>query len=109
MKASAKWLLTLALTGLGGGLFLIWSGAKAAPAWAVLLPLGAICWGMFLITLLLQKEVASFDAEERWKIESAGRNRACAAEQGKSPTASEINASMAGPTGMGSVPPSLAK
>jgi hypothetical protein len=84
MKLIQKLLLALAVTGLGGGIFLTVSRAKFPPGWAVVLPLGATVWGLFLITFLLQNEVAKFDEEEHLKMESARRCQSTAAfDKGK--------------------------
>ena len=40
--------------------------------WTVAMPLGAVCLGLFLVTFLLQKEVALFDEEERARLDLAG-------------------------------------
>ena len=83
MKAFQKWLLGLAVTGLIVGVFVTLSHANLAPAWMLALPLGVILSGLFLITLLLQNEVAKFDADERLKRESAKRHRSSAFDTGK--------------------------
>jgi ABC-type nickel/cobalt efflux system permease component RcnA len=38
---------------------------SGAPGLYVVFPLAAICYGMFLICRMLQKDVAEFDAEQR--------------------------------------------
>jgi ABC-type nickel/cobalt efflux system permease component RcnA len=38
---------------------------SAVPGFYVAFPLVAICYGMFLISRMLQKDVAQFDAEQR--------------------------------------------
>ena len=82
MKAFQKWLLTLAATGLAGGVFVTLSHADLAPAWALALPLGVILAGLFLVTLLLQNEVEKFDADERLKVEPP-KSRSSAFDTGK--------------------------
>ena len=37
------------------------------------MPVGAVCLGLFLVTILLQQEVARFDEEERARLELAER------------------------------------
>lgn len=52
-------------------------GTDAFPlAWTVAMPLGAVCLGLFLLTFLLQKEVALFDEEERARLELANSHAA---------------------------------
>ncbi|HUB86564.1 MAG TPA: hypothetical protein VMB22_01635 [Verrucomicrobiae bacterium] len=47
---------------------LIWAGCvNVAPALTLVMPVGAIAFGMFMITLMLEKEMAGFDAEEAEK------------------------------------------
>ena len=70
-----KWLLALAVTCLAVGVFVSLSQRDLAPAWTLALPAGVILTGLFLIRLLLQKEVAKFDADERLKIEQARSHR----------------------------------
>jgi len=74
VKLPAKVLLIISVTALVVGIFVTLSRVDLAPAWTVALPLGVSCFGLFLITLLLQKEVAKFDEEERIKIELANRS-----------------------------------
>jgi hypothetical protein len=44
-------------------------------AFFVLLPAGAIFFGLFLISLMLQKETARYDAEQRALLVTARRNQ----------------------------------
>ena len=73
MKRLPKLLLALAVSALTMGAIVDFSGVKFAPEWTVALPAGVILLGLFMISWLLQNEVAQFDAEERSKIESANR------------------------------------
>jgi hypothetical protein len=70
MTTLSKTLLAVAITGMVGGGILDFGGFKLDPAWTVALPLGAIAYGMFLISFMLEKEVAKFDEdaakELRW-------------------------------------------
>lgn len=70
MKRLPKILLTLCVAFLGVGLYVSVSSSQFAPVWTVLLPLGAIFYGLCLITTLLQNETPKFDEEERLKRES---------------------------------------
>jgi hypothetical protein len=65
MGKMTKLLLVLALMGLGSGLIFA-SGlvqVKDLPGLYATLPVGAICFGLFLISLMLEKESALFDEE----------------------------------------------
>ena len=49
-------------------------GNPAIPVgWTVAVPVGAVCFGLFLVTFLLQQEAARFDQEERARLELAER------------------------------------
>jgi hypothetical protein len=65
MAKATKTLLALALAGLGTGfLFITGLVNVQGAAWLyVALPAGAICFGLFLIALMLEKETARFDQE----------------------------------------------
>jgi|ERR1051326_8958476 len=75
MKTFQKWHLALAVTCLIVGVFVSLSHVDLAPAWTLALPAGVILTGLFLIRLLLQNEVARFDADEGLRIEQAKRHR----------------------------------
>ena len=65
MKTMPKLFLALCVGGLVIGLFVSWSGIELNPVWTLAMPLGAIGYGMFLMTLFLQEEMAQYDAEHR--------------------------------------------
>ena len=67
-------LLTIAITGLAVGTFVASQGQLATPALALVLPIGAVAFGLFLIALALQKEVAVYDREQALKKKSSGYN-----------------------------------
>jgi len=75
MSASLKLLLTLALVGLVGGVLVASSQSNPPLALEVVMPLGAIFTGLFLVSLLLRNEVVKFDDDERLKNEAAKRYR----------------------------------
>jgi hypothetical protein len=75
MKTFQKSLLVLAVICLIVGVFVSLSDGDLAPAWMLALPLGVILTGLFLIRLLLQNEMAKFDADERLKVEQKSRHR----------------------------------
>jgi hypothetical protein len=65
MTKTTKILLGLSVVGIGSGLVFV-SGlinVQANVAYYVSLPAGAILFGLFLISVLLEKETALFDAE----------------------------------------------
>lgn len=71
MTRIPKVLLAVSLTAFvfGGA---VTFGTNAFPiTWTVAMPLGAVCLGLFLVTFLLQKEVALFDEEERARLDLA--------------------------------------
>jgi hypothetical protein len=75
MKTSQKALLTLAVTGLIVGIIVALRHAEPAPAWTLALPVGVVCLGLFLLSLVWQKEMAKFEEEERLKFDSVRRRQ----------------------------------
>jgi hypothetical protein len=75
MTNPQRLLLILAVTGLAIGIPVTLSRAEHGPAWTFALPAGAVFLGLFLVSLLWQKEIAKFDKDERLKIELARRHR----------------------------------
>ena len=69
MKTFQKWVLLCAVMGLAVGTFVTLSHSYMAPAWSIILPIGVIATGYFLITLVLQNEAVKFDEDERLKRE----------------------------------------
>jgi hypothetical protein len=73
MSKATKTLLVLSVIGLVSGMVLV-SGVVnvgEAVAWYMTLPMGAIFLGLFLISKLLEKEVALHDAEQALTLASA--------------------------------------
>ena len=73
MTKTTKTLLTLGISGLALGMA-IDSGlvdVTNASALCVLLPLGAVFFGMFLLSKVLEKETAAFDQERRVALAAA--------------------------------------
>jgi hypothetical protein len=64
MTTLSKTLLAVSVTGLVAGSVIDFGGFNLNPAWMVALPFGAIFYGLFLISFILEKEVAQFDEEE---------------------------------------------
>ena len=73
MGKLTKFLLGLALAGLGSGFVFVTGLVKVdqVPALYVTLPAGAIFFGLFLISLMLEKESARFDQEHSHAGESS--------------------------------------
>jgi hypothetical protein len=57
------------MTGLVAGSIIDFSGFNLNPAWTVVLPVGAIAYGLFLISFMLEKEVAKFDEDEAKELQ----------------------------------------
>lgn len=75
MTTLSKTLLTVALTGLAGGSVIDFHyNASANPSLTVILPVGAIASGLFLISLMMEKQTAIFDREQAEKLETLHRN-----------------------------------
>ena len=64
MTTISKTILAASVTGLVAGGIIDYSGFHLDAAWAAVLPLGAIFYGMFLISFMMEKEVAKFDEDE---------------------------------------------
>jgi hypothetical protein len=64
MTTLSKSLLAVSVTGLVAGSDINFGGFNLNPAWTVVLPFGAVFYGLFLISFMLEKEVAKFDEEE---------------------------------------------
>jgi hypothetical protein len=73
MNILQKALLTLAIIGLVIGIPVTFRHAEPAPGWTLALPVGVVSFGLFLISLLWQKEIAKFDDDERSGTDLSGR------------------------------------
>ena len=73
MRASPKTLLVLALTGLVGGVFVASSHRNLPLALEIVMPLGVIFTGLFLVSLMLRGEAVKFDEDQRLKNEAIKR------------------------------------
>jgi hypothetical protein len=73
MSKTTKTLLVLAVIGLMSGFVFVTGivNVGGAVAWYMTLPMGAIFLGLFLISKLLEKEVALYDAEQTLMLASA--------------------------------------
>ena len=74
MTKLSKILLTVAVTGLTGGILIDYCGVKNKPELAAVLPLGAIACGLFMIVFMLEKEMAKYDEEQAKKLEADQSN-----------------------------------
>ena len=77
------------VTGLVAGSIIDFGGFDLNPAWTVALPFGAIAYGLFLISFMLEKEVATFDADEAKEWQLIQANYPASASKRK-PTAQPI-------------------
>lgn len=69
MTTATKTFLGISIIGFAVGSVVDFVLPKVNPMWTATLPVGAIFLGLFLISLILEKEVALYDAEQ------ATRNR----------------------------------
>jgi hypothetical protein len=64
MTTLSKTLLMVSVTGLVAGSIIDFGGFNLDPAWTVALPFGAIAYGLFLISFMMENKVAKFDEDE---------------------------------------------
>jgi hypothetical protein len=69
MTKLTKTFLVLGVAGFLAGGVIDAIGTNVDPKWTVVLPLGAVFFGLFLIFLMLQKEMAAFDREESGRMQ----------------------------------------
>ena len=69
MTTLSKTLLAVTITGLVAGSIIDFGGFDLNPAWAAALPFGAVFYGLFLISFMLEKEVARFDEDEAKELQ----------------------------------------
>ena len=67
MTALSKTLVSLSAAGFAVGGIINLGGFSINPSWAVALPLGAVFFGLALVSFMMEKEMAKFDAEEASK------------------------------------------
>ena len=72
MTTLSKTFLTIAIVGLTAGTIVAACGDNVSPTLTVVLPFGAIAFGLFLIAFILEKEVAIYDQEQAAKFASQG-------------------------------------
>lgn len=83
MKKLTKTLLVLSIAGFTLGILFAADVLKAGNAvgWYMTLPAGAICFGVFMISYMLEKEIALFDAEQRSHVANAPSSKTIAASE----------------------------
>jgi hypothetical protein len=69
MTRLPKTLLAVAAAGLAAGGLIDFGGFNVVPAVTVVLPLGAVFFGMFMIALMLEQAMAEFAAETAEKMQ----------------------------------------
>ena len=73
MTRIPKALLAVSLAAFAVASVVTFGSSEIPVGWTVAMPAGAIFFGLFLLTFMLQKEVASFDEEERARLGLAER------------------------------------
>ncbi len=68
MTTLSKNLLAVSVVGIVTGIIVDFGGLTFSPTWTVALPAGAILSELFIISLLLGKVTAEYDAEEARKM-----------------------------------------
>ena len=71
MRKVPKAFLAVSLTAFAIGIVATFGNPEIPVGWTVAMPLGAVGFGLFLVTFLLQQEVARFDEGERARLEVA--------------------------------------
>jgi hypothetical protein len=84
MTTLPKTLLAVSVTGIATGSIINFGGLNLNSSWRVALPLGAVCFGLFLISFMLEKEIAGFDEEEARKWQWPQRNTSAPVPKQKS-------------------------
>lgn len=69
MTTMSKTLLSLTVTGLVAGGVIDFGRLNLNPSWEVVLPFVAIAYGLFMISFMLEKEVAKFDEDESKRLQ----------------------------------------
>lgn len=69
MTTLSKTLLAVSVTGFAAGSIIDFGGFNVIPELTAVLPLGAVFFGLFMIALMMEKEMAEFDEEEAGKMQ----------------------------------------
>ena len=83
MTTLSKTLLAASVTGLVAGSVIDFGEFSLNPAWTAVLPFGAISYGLFLISFMLEKEVAKFDEDEEKELQFINEGYAAPASRQK--------------------------
>jgi hypothetical protein len=65
--------MAVSATGFAAGGIIDFGRFSVIPEVTVALPLGAVCFGLSIISLMMEREMAKFDVEEAEKIEPLQR------------------------------------
>lgn len=84
MTTLSKIFLACSVIGYVAGGIVDFCHVTTNPVWTVVLPVGAIFSGVFFVTLVLDKEMALFDAKESKRLELARTARQRLAGENKS-------------------------
>jgi hypothetical protein len=68
MTTATRTFFAISLAGFVGGSVVDFGGFEVNPMLTAILPVGAIFFGMFLISLILEKEIAKFDEEQAQRL-----------------------------------------
>ena len=68
MTTLSKTLLAVSAAGFAAGSLIDFGGFSVNPSLTVALPVGAVFFGLFLISFMLEKEMAKFGEEEAGKL-----------------------------------------
>jgi len=71
MTFLSKTLLAISAAGFIAGGVIDFGRFNLNPSWTVVLPAGAVFFGLFMISVMMAKEMAAFDAEEACRLERA--------------------------------------
>ena len=69
MTTLPKICLAVSAAGFAAGGLIDFGGFNVVPAMTVVLPLGAIFFGIFMVALMMEKEMAKFDEETAGKLQ----------------------------------------
>jgi hypothetical protein len=69
MTTLSKTLLAVSVAGFAAGSIIDFGGFSVNPSFTVALPVGAVFFGLFLISFMLEKEMAKYNKEERGKLQ----------------------------------------
>jgi hypothetical protein len=79
MTTLTKTCLAISAIGLTAGSIIDFGGHDVPPLLPVVLPVGAVFFGAFMISFMMEKEMVKFDAETAEKFESTNRIQPVAA------------------------------